>query len=93
MRHAMVSNDDSVSGLGVPRLPSLARAYLERPKSPKLDDPVSEKSRFDLVEKQIYYPVNAFLAHLYQGVDILDDFGLGKFFPGHGVDPTTPSAR
>jgi hypothetical protein len=37
--------------------------------------------------------VNAFLAHLDQRIDILDDFGLGKFFPGHGVGPTMLSAR
>ena len=82
-----------VSGLGIARLPPLARAYLECPEPPKLDDPVREKPRFDLVEEQIDDAVNAFLAHLDQGIDVLDDFGLGKLFPGHGVDPTMPSAR
>jgi hypothetical protein len=93
MSNPMISNDDSVSRLGVARFSSLARAYLKGPEAPELYDPVREQSCFDLVEEQVYDPVNAFLAHLDQRIDILDDFGLGKFFPGHGVGPTMLSAR
>ena len=85
VRHAVVSDDDCIPGLRIARLPSLARAYFEGPETPELDDPVPKKPRFDLVEEQIYDPVDAFLAHLDQGIDILDDFGLGKLFPGHDV--------
>jgi hypothetical protein len=87
VRDAVISYDDGISGFRVPRLPSLARADLESPETAQLDDPVRKKPCFDLVEKQIYDAVDALLAHLDQGIDILDDFGLGKLFPGHDVDP------
>ena len=52
-----------------------------------------EEAGFYLVEEQVDDPVDVLLADLDQGVDVFDDLGLGKLFPGHGADPATPSAR
>jgi hypothetical protein len=54
---------------------------------PQLDDSVSEKTRLDLVEEEVDDPVDILLADLDRWVDVLDDFGLGKLFPGHCAGP------
>jgi hypothetical protein len=93
VRDAVIANENGITGLGVPSLSTLARAYLERPEPPQFNDPIAQKSGFDLIEEQIYDPVDVLLADLDLRVNAFDDLGLGKFFPGHDVGPATLSAR